>query len=499
MKQLARTRTTGSAGSPFNVRPARTGPWAVGILGFLIAFLGSWIPSFWNDEIATISAAQRSPEQLLALLKSVDAVHGTYYFLMHLWSSVFGFSELSLRLPSAIAVGLACAGTVVIGRKLGSEFVGISAGLVLALLPRMVWAGTEARQPAITALLAVALTLLLIRAWESRRATDWVLYAVCAAAGLYIFMFFALAIAAHFAAALVLRRRVVPVLVASLAGGLAAAPFLLFALAQKSQVDWIQDRSLLQNVQAVAIKQFFYGDDRPTGNLPPNWVLGAVVVLGLVQAALVAAGLTVAAKKPALRTLAVVCTASVAVPVLGLLLVSVLVQPVYVPRYLTFTAPAFALLVALGLDKLRSFGRAKFTVVAAVLVLASLVPQLTLKSIVNEPLDTERHIAELLADGSGPASVVYETPESRDPSLAYPEAFARLTDLSLVSSPAGSGTLWGVNKAVPAEDLSHRGTVYFIGTGSASVPDLGAFEKAKCTQTKSIVMERLRFLSYNCP
>lgn len=504
MKQLDRTRMPGSDGTRFRARPTLKGPWAIGFLGFLVAFVGSWVPSFWNDEIATISAAHRSPEQLLQLLKSVDAVHGTYYFLMHFWGSLFGFSEIAMRIPSAIAVGLACAGTVVIARKLGSEFLGLSSGLVLVFLPRMVWAGTEARQSALITLLAVALTLLLIRAWDSGRVVHWVLYGICAAFGLYVFMFFVLVIAAHVVAALVLRRRVLAVILSSLAAGITASPFLLIALGQKGQVAWIQDRSLMQDLQAIAIKQFFYGDDKPTGNLPPTWVLGAVVVLGVAQVGLVLLGLVHAARKRELRTLAVLSACTVLVPIIGLLGVSVLVQPVYVPRYLTFTAPMFAILVGLGLDKLRalgprSSGTRSLAIAAAILTVASLIPQLTLKSIIDEPLDTERHVAALLeADGSAPASVVYERPEERDPSLAYPQAFSRLTDLSLASSPADSGTLWGVNKPVTATDLQHRGEVYFIGSRAASTPDLGAFQQAGCTQTKSIVMERLRLLSYDC-
>ena len=123
------------------------GPASIAVLGFLVAFTGSWIPSFWNDEIATISAADRSPAELWTLLQSVDAVHGAYYFFMQLWTSVFGTSEVALRVPSAIAGGLACGGTVLIGRRIGSNTIGIAAGLVLAVLPRMVWAVRKPGNP----------------------------------------------------------------------------------------------------------------------------------------------------------------------------------------------------------------------------------------------------------------------------------------------------------------------------------------------------------------
>jgi mannosyltransferase len=477
-----------------------TAPAGIGLFAFAVAFIGSWIPSFWDDEIATISAAGRSPAELLELLRSVDAVHGLYYFFMHAWTSVFGFSEVAMRTPSALAVGLACAGTVLIGRKLGSESIGIASGLVLALLPRMVWAGTEARQSAFTALLAVVLTLLLIRAWQSNRPIDWVLYGICAVVGVCMFMFFVLAVASHAVAAVILRRRPLAVLITCAAAGAAVLPFLLFALTQKAQVEWIQNRSLVQNLAIAAVKQFFYGDDRPTGNLPPQWILGFVLVLGVSQVALVAWGLWSVRRSSTYRPLVVLGLVGVALPMAGLLLVSVVAQPVYVARYLTFTAPLFALLVGLGLHQLRTGRKWLLPLTAALVVLSSLVPQLTIKSVVNEPADTERRIAAFMAaQTTKPAAAVYAYPELADMTLAYPEDFRLIPNLSLAESPADSGTLWGKNAPVTAEQLRGRGDVWFVGAGGGAPNDLSAFESAGCRQTRYLSFQRMALISYTCP
>ncbi len=475
-------------------------PAGVGLLAFCVAFVGSWIPSFWDDEIATISAARRTPDELVALLQSVDAVHGLYYFLMHAWTSLFGFTELAMRTPSALAVGLACAGTVVLGRQLGSESLGLVSGLVLAVLPRMVWAGTEARQAAFTALLAVVLTYLLLRAWKSNRVIDWILYGLCALVGVWMFMFFVLAVAGHAVAALVLRRRQIATLAACAAAGAAALPFLFFTMGQKAQVDWIENRSLAQTISTAAVKQYFYGDDRPTGNLPPNWILAFVALLGVVETALLLWGLWVSRRTPSRRPLVVLALAGVAVPVVGLLLVSVVAQPVYVARYLTFTAPAFALLVGLGIVSIparRSWLR--YVAMTAVVAL-SLVPQLTLKSLVNEPPDTERNIGDLVAaETPAPEGMVFEHAHLRDMILAYPDDFSGVQDLTLASSPAASGTLWGTNGAVAPEKLSGQGNVWFVGDGSADPDDLSAFTAAGCTEIRTLPYERLKLVVFNCP
>jgi mannosyltransferase len=139
-------------------------------------------------------------------------------------------------------------------------------------------------------------------------------------------------------------------------------------------------------------------------------------------------------------------------------------------------------------------------VAVAIVLGASLVPQLTLKSVLNEPQDTERDIAAIISNETqGPASVVYERPELRDVSIAYPSAFTSLPDLSLGVSPAESGTLWGTNKDVTVAALSGRGHVWFIGAGGGSVPDLRAFTAAGCSSTELKNSQRVLLLSYNCP
>jgi mannosyltransferase len=479
---------------------AWAGPAGIGLLAFCVAFVGLWIPSFWDDEIATISAVNRTPAELLRLLQSVDAVHGLYYFLMQAWTSIFGFSEVAMRLPSALAVGLTCAGTVVIGRKLGSNALGLASGLVLAVLPRMVWAGTEARQSAFTALLAVALTLLLLRAWKSNRVLDWALYGLCAVVGIWMFMFFVLAVAAHAGAALLLRRRPIATALACAAVGAVVLPFLIFTLGQKAQVSWIEDRSLAQTVSTAAVKQFFYGEDRPTGNLPPQWILAFVALLGIIEVALVVWGLWSSRRVQQRRTLVVLCLTGVVLPIAGLLLVSVVAQPVYVARYLTFTAPAFALLVGLGIVSLpRRRTWFRYAAVATV-VAVSLVPQLTLKSLINEPPDTERKIGERVArDAQAPAAMVFEHDYLRDMTLAYPDDFRNVQDLSLLESPAESGTLWGENAGMTPEKLSGKGNVWFVGDASDAPDDLTAFESAGCTETQDLPFERMHIVAFRCP
>ena len=150
---------------------------AVAVFAFVLGVTASWVPSFWYDEVATVYSSRRSYDDLVDLLRGTDAVHGAYYVGMHLWGSVFGFSEFSVRLPSAVAVGVAAAGVVVLASRLSTPRVALLSGVAFALLPRVLWAAVEARGYALTAAAAVWLTIVLIVALHSRSRWWWVLYA----------------------------------------------------------------------------------------------------------------------------------------------------------------------------------------------------------------------------------------------------------------------------------------------------------------------------------
>ncbi|WP_431280322.1 hypothetical protein [Leifsonia poae] len=136
----------------FSLAVAARTRWAVastlGLFASLLAVAGSWIPSLWGDEAASLMSAERPLPSLFRMLGHVDAVHGTYYLGLHWWIAVAGTSPFAIRLPSAIAVGFAVAGTVAIAWRLADRRIAVIAGLVCALLPGShTWARRPGRTP----------------------------------------------------------------------------------------------------------------------------------------------------------------------------------------------------------------------------------------------------------------------------------------------------------------------------------------------------------------
>ena len=120
-----------------------------------------------NDEVATRWAALLPLRELAHLLRHVDAVHGLYYLLMHGWVAV-GTSPAVLRIPSVIAMAVAAALMVIIGRRLtGSGWAGLFAGLIMALTPSISYYAQTARSYALVFACVLGSTLALMHALEA--------------------------------------------------------------------------------------------------------------------------------------------------------------------------------------------------------------------------------------------------------------------------------------------------------------------------------------------
>ena len=139
-------------------------------------------PILWRDELATWSAASRTPPQLWAMVHNVDAVLGLYYLGLHLWMAAFGDSAAALRLPSALAMRGAAAVVALTGRRLGGTRVGLISGLIFAVIPSVSRYAQEARPYAFATLFAALATLLLLRAMERPTWLRWGCYALALAA-----------------------------------------------------------------------------------------------------------------------------------------------------------------------------------------------------------------------------------------------------------------------------------------------------------------------------
>jgi mannosyltransferase len=343
-------RPSVAAARPGRTRDAIVIPLVLGILAVAVAATGSWIPSLWGDEAATAMSAQRSWASLWLEVSHVDAVHATYYVLMHLWVHVAGASPFALRLPSALALGAAVAGVAVLVRVSGGpRTTAIVLGVATMLLPRLAYQGEEARAYAIDAAVAtwiLVATCAVLRG-RIRPPLGWVLVGALTVLGTYLFLYVGLMLLV--VAALVLvsgRRGAWRPLVWTAAGVLVAClPIIVFGLRERTQVAFLAHR-VTTDPYSLFVTVWF-------GN-----TAGAVVGWILVAVALVAGALRWRRRRlgrpwgddagPSLLSVAVLW----AFLPLGVLVAGNPIAHEFSARYATFTAPGVAMLVGLGVVEL---------------------------------------------------------------------------------------------------------------------------------------------------
>jgi mannosyltransferase len=433
--------------------------------------VGAGRPSFWYDEAATISATySRSLPALWRMLGDVDAVHGLYYLLMHGWFAVVPPTEFWSRVPSGLAVGAAAAGVVVLGRQLSSRAVGLTAGVVCAILPRATWAGIEARPYALSMMLTVWLAVVLV--WATRRESRWLWagYGALLAVSVLFDVYLALLVFAHAVFVLAFRRRRAVVVPFAVTSGVAlgvTAPFVAVVAGQANQISWITPIGM-RTFEDVAVQQYF---DRN----PYFAALSAVVVL-------VAVASWVFVRRPGVgdREALVLAVAWLVIPTALIVVYSAAAEPLYTPRYLCFTAPAMALLLGVCITAVT---RSAWVTTVIVVVLA-VVAAPTFIAVQRAPyakydMDYSQ-VADLISAkaAAGDCLLVNDTvtfhPAPMRPLMAArPDAYRKLVDVSLWQRAADTRTVFDTNLIPEASvgPLEHCAVVWIITQADPGAPE----------------------------
>lgn len=421
----------------------------IGAAAAVLAISGSWIPSLWGDEAASIMSARREWSSFLAMLGTVDVVHGLYYTLLRWWIDVAGATPLAVRLPSGLAAGAASAGLFLLARRRADRTTSIIAACLLAVIPRVTHLATEARSGALALALAVWLTLaVLVLIDRPAGPVLWTAYAVGLAVGSTLFLYLALLIPVHVVAVISQRsgidarklRRFVLAWGAALA---LAAPIGVLAVTQYEQIAFRERRNVV-TAESVIVTPWFMSI--------PVAVVGWLLVAASVAAAIMhrrdAAWL-------GRRQLLVLSAAWLVVPAVALLAVTATVTHIYTPRYLALSAPAVAMAMAIGVS---AFSHATMRIAAVTAVVGLAVPAfIDQRTPYAKDGGTDwQTVAEVVDEVSRPGDgIVFdeEVRPSRRPRLAmhvYPEGFRGLVDLTLVRPYHETDGLWDVTAPLSA-------------------------------------------------
>lgn len=449
-----------------------------------VSSLGSWIPSLWGDEAASAMSAQRSISSLSGMLTHVDAVHGMYYLGLHAWVSLFGASPFSLRFPSAVAIGFTVSAVVLLALRLSTARVAVAAGIVCAVVPRVTYMGEEARSFAFSAAAVAWLTLVFVelirRGGRSKRL--WIGYGALLAFGIYVFLYVALFVVAHLV--ILLFSRLPPEakrpfrrrwLLVTAAAFVVASPVIVFALLERRQIAYLATAPQL-DFSTLTIGLWF----GTAGFAIVAWLLLIVVGVG---AGIRLLGIWTDATeqdRSRLPRLELVAASWLLVPS-ALLIASQVLYSDFTARYLSFCAPAAAILIAVGLDRLSARRRPVLALGVLVVVALAVPAYLSQRQPYSKNNSDWANVSAALAGNATPGDAVVfdETARpSRRPRLGmhtYPAGFAGLRDVTL-KTPYRQSSTWydraySVDDAFALDRFDGVETLWLIEYSSRTRPD----------------------------
>lgn len=268
----------------------------------------------WLDETTAIAIARLPTLDMLIHLWRVELHASPYYIALHAWLAL-GDSAFVVRLLSVVFGAAGVAATWAIGRRYGTAF---PAALLLAVTPGFVEFQQEARGYTLLIAAAALTTLLFLRMLEAARPARVALYVGAAAALIYFHPLASLIVLAHALWVVVgtpapRRWRLLVVFVPVVIGWL---PMIRFALNNRDRIAWVPPTTLENSLATLA-----------------------AVGGGLVLAPLALVLIVLKARRDHL-------TLWLAVPLVGTIVASLLVQPMLQARYLLGVLPAGALIIA---------------------------------------------------------------------------------------------------------------------------------------------------------
>ncbi len=455
-----------SPGSPAGRvwRALRSDPWlavALGACTLAYSAIGVDKPSIWADEGATLSATGRSWPDLWRLVHNIDAVHGAYYAIMKVWLALVGTDAVSLRVPSLVAVGITAFLTYLLARTWLNAPQAVIATVVFATLPRSTWMAIEGRSWALGTLLGVAATLCLVRWEQNPRVRTLLGYGLVATCGIAANIYLVFLVAAHGVTLLLLKvgwDRGRQWLLAAAGSVAAASPIILQAIAERAQLG---DREPLEFpgwIAGVFGRQFVIGDTAgEAATFVPRWLwTGSAMILAGLAWALVTYAIVSARRVPLPeRSMALAWVlAWVALPPTIVLAFSLTGANLYHPRYFAFTAPAFAIAVAVGAAGLPQAWLRRLAV--ALLVAATVPVFVSQRDVYAKNGYDWSEVALRVSSTTKSLDGVYfaPAPPTRTIGIAYPAPFSRLTDLTLLTTPAADASLDGSSLPLEAKLLA---------------------------------------------
>jgi mannosyltransferase len=153
-----------------------------------LIYLGK--PSLWHDEAVSVALTHMSWWDMLT--KPNEVAMSPYQVVLRLWMTLFGDSEVSLRMPSVIFSVATLPFTYALARRLAGTRVAIVTAILFAANVFSIRYAQEARSYALMTMLIVSSWVFFLRCLDTPTLPNYMAYAIAAVLGAYTHIFAAL-------------------------------------------------------------------------------------------------------------------------------------------------------------------------------------------------------------------------------------------------------------------------------------------------------------------
>jgi len=160
----------------------------------VLSTMSQW--TMWFDEAFSAYISRYSFADIFRYT-SGDVHPPLYYWILKVWSLLFGTSDIAFRSLSMLFGALAITfGFLLVKRLFGRKAAWISL-LFLIISPMLIRYGQETRMYAMATAIAISATYVLVVAKGSKKMLPWIIYGILLAAGLWTHYFIAVVWIAH--------------------------------------------------------------------------------------------------------------------------------------------------------------------------------------------------------------------------------------------------------------------------------------------------------------
>lgn len=383
--------------------------------------------SLWIDETCSIAFAHLDWSGFWSVLTLREANMGLYYLLLRAWL-LFGDGEFAVRSLSVIfAVGTVPI-VYLIGRRLFTERVGITAAWLLACNAFFIRYAQEARSYTLLLFLICVSTYFFIRCMEEPAKKNWAAYCLISILAAYAHFFAILVIVSHAASILFLRRKDVPwrgLLLSAAVIITGLIPVLIFMVTRDiGQIDWIP------RMNALSLPGLFL-----TLSGEREIPAGLVYFIFLLMALLPYLEKRRDPCEPGKNRHCSALLVWLIMPIVMVMLLSI-AKPMFLSRYFMISLPFLILLTAVGLagiNRSRIYG-ACFAIAVIISTIA------VLRSYETDREDDWRSATNFIMSSAQPRdAIIFYTPYNKVPFEYYRNKLLISNDPLLYAYPTKPG------------------------------------------------------------